>query len=55
MIDAYQEQLDAAVYLRKAVEEGRPCVELYQRALEQVIATKAQIEADAAQGIGGAQ
>lgn len=55
LIDSYQEDLDSLVYKRKAVEEGRACQGLYQRALEQVIATKAQIELDAAQGIGGAQ
>lgn len=48
LVDAYQEDLDSLVYKRKAVEEGRACAGLYQRALEQVHATRAQIEVDAA-------
>lgn len=54
MRDAYNRALHMMMYLRKALEEGRAVDGLYQVAMEQVIAIKAQIELDEVLGIGGA-
>jgi len=51
---AYNSALDGMMLIRKALEEGRAVDGLYQSAVEQVIAIKAQIELDSAIGIGGA-
>lgn len=40
VIDAYQEKLDASVYLRAAIAEGEPLVPIYHRTLEDLMSLR---------------
>jgi hypothetical protein len=45
LIDAYQEALDCVVYLRQAIEEGRPVQDSYRLSINMVLGLKAALEA----------